>query len=110
VLYECRNGDLQAHQCEVATLCAELAELLECCGQPAAAQDLQNEVERVIQATAANYSSMYQDVASGRRTEISYLLGYACQAAARHQLSLPHLQQLQVRLVQRLSARGLPSD
>ncbi|NWD27118.1 putative 2-dehydropantoate 2-reductase [Pseudomonas yamanorum] len=110
VLHECRNGDLQAHQCEVATLCAELAELLECCGQPAAAQDLQNEVERVIQATAANYSSMYQDVASGRRTEISYLLGYACQAAARHQLSLPHLQQLQVRLVQRLSARGLPSD
>ncbi|MCK1787922.1 hypothetical protein L9Z73_27440, partial [Pseudomonas sp. TNT11] len=41
------------HQCEVATLCAELAELLECCGQPAAAQDLHTEVERVIQATAA---------------------------------------------------------
>jgi 2-dehydropantoate 2-reductase len=110
VLYECRNGELQAHRCEVATLCAELADLLECCGQPAAAQDLQSEVERVIQATAANYSSMYQDVASARRTEISYLLGYACQAAARHQLTLPHLQQLQARLVQRLSARGLPSD
>ncbi|MDP9031148.1 MAG: putative 2-dehydropantoate 2-reductase, partial [Pseudomonadota bacterium] len=29
VLYQCRNGELQAHQCEVATLCAELAELLE---------------------------------------------------------------------------------
>jgi hypothetical protein len=41
----------------------ELAELLECCGQPAAA-DLQHEVERVIHATAANYSSMYQDVAN----------------------------------------------
>jgi 2-dehydropantoate 2-reductase len=27
---------------------------------------------------------MYQDVANARRTEISYLLGYACQAAARH--------------------------
>ncbi|NVZ16966.1 MULTISPECIES: putative 2-dehydropantoate 2-reductase [unclassified Pseudomonas] len=110
VLYQCRNGELQAHQCEVATLCAELAELLECCGQPAAAQDLQSEVERVIQATAANYSSMYQDVANARRTEISYLLGYACQAAARHQLTLPHLQQLQARLVRQLSARGLPSD
>ncbi|MBT1270298.1 putative 2-dehydropantoate 2-reductase [Pseudomonas sp. VS38] len=110
VLYQCRNGELQAHQCEVATLCAELADLLECCGQPAAAEDLHSEVERVIQATAANYSSMYQDVASARRTEISYLLGYACQAAARHQLSLPHLQQLQARLVRQLSARGLPSD
>ncbi|QLG94819.1 putative 2-dehydropantoate 2-reductase [Pseudomonas yamanorum] len=110
VLHQCRNGDLQTHHCEVATLCLELAELLECCGQPAAAQDLQSEVERVIQATAANYSSMYQDVANARRTEISYLLGYACQAAARHQLSLPHLQQLQARLVNHLIARGLPRD
>ena len=110
VLYQCRNGGLQAHRCEVATLCAELAELLECCGQPAAAEDLHSEVERVIQATAANYSSMYQDVASARRTEISYLLGYACLAAARHQLILPHLQQLQARLVEHLRARGLASD
>ena len=110
VLYQCRNGGLQAHACEVATLCAELAELLECCGQPAAAQDLHSEVQRVIQATAANYSSMHQDVVNHRRTEISYLLGYACQAAARHQLVLPHLQQLQARLVEYLRARGLASD
>ncbi|MEA3168416.1 putative 2-dehydropantoate 2-reductase [Pseudomonas fluorescens] len=110
VLYQCRNGGLQAHQCEVATLCAELAELLECCGQPAAAEDLHSEVQRVIQATAANYSSMYQDVANARRTEISYLLGYACLAAARHQLVLPHLQQVQARLVDYLQARGLASD
>ncbi|WP_395610761.1 putative 2-dehydropantoate 2-reductase [Pseudomonas sp. B22129] len=110
VLYQCRNGGLQAHQCEVATLCAELAELLECCGQPAAAEALHSEVERVIQATAANYSSMYQDVANARRTEISYLLGYACQAAARHQLVLPHLQQVQARLIAFLAARGLASD
>lgn len=110
VLHQCRNGELKTHHCEVATLCLELADLLECCGQPAAAQDLQSEVERVIQATAANYSSMYQDVANARRTEISYLLGYACQAAARHQLNLPHLHQLQVRLENHLIARGLPSD
>jgi 2-dehydropantoate 2-reductase len=110
VLYQCRNGELQKHQCEVATLCAELGELLECCGQPAAAQDLQAEVERVIHATAANYSSMYQDVANARRTEISYLLGYACQAATRHQLTLPHLQQLQQRLIDQLVVRRLPRD
>ncbi|MFB3306421.1 putative 2-dehydropantoate 2-reductase [Pseudomonas sp. AMR01] len=109
VLYQCRNGGLQDHHCEVATLCAELTELLERCGQPAAAEDLHSEVQRVIHATAANYSSMYQDVANARRTEISYLLGYACQAAARHQLVLPHLQQLHARLVDYLSARGLAS-
>ena len=110
VLHDCRNGGLQQHQCEVATLCSELALLLEHCGQPAAAQDLQQEVERVILATAANYSSMYQDVANQRRTEISYLLGHACEVAARHQLVLPHLNQLQQRLMAHLRTRGLPSD
>ena len=110
VLHDCRNGGLLQHHCEVATLCAELTELLERCGQPAAAQDLQHEVERVIQATAANYSSMYQDVANGRRTEISYLLGHACNVASRHQLTLPHLNQVQQRLIKHLRTRGLPSD
>ncbi|MHC8318124.1 putative 2-dehydropantoate 2-reductase [Pseudomonas sp. LB3P31] len=110
VLHKCRNGGLQEHRCEVATLCVELTELLERCGQPAAAEDLQQEVERVIHATAANYSSMYQDVANQRRTEISYLLGHACKVADRHQLNLPHLNQLQQRLISHLHSLGLPSD
>ena len=110
VLHDCRNGGLQQHHCEVATLCAELTELLERCGQPAAAEHLQQEVERVIQATAANYSSMYQDVAHQRRTEISYLLGHVCKVAARHQLNLPHLNQLEARLIAHLHSLGLPSD
>ena len=63
---------------------------------------------RVIQATAANYSSMYQDVAHGRRTEISYLLGHACATATRHRLSLPHLDRLHTRLKTYLQQRGLP--
>ena len=110
VLHHCKNGGLQAHHCEVATLCAELTDLLEHCGQPAAAEDLPTEVERVIQATAANYSSMYQDVANGRRTEISYLLGYACKVAQRHGLTVPHLEQLRQRLIAHLDNLGLPGD
>lgn len=110
VLHDCRNGGLMQHHCEVATLCAELSELLQRCGQPAAAEDLHNDVLRVIQATAANYSSMYQDVAQGRRTEISYLLGHACATAERHHCVVPHLQQLKVRLAQRLTDKGLPTD
>lgn len=110
VLHHCKNGGLQAHHCEVATLCAELTDLLERCGQPAAAEDLPTEVERVIQATAANYSSMYQDVANGRRTEISYLLGYACKVAQRHGLTVPHLEQLRQRLIAHLDNLGLPGD
>jgi 2-dehydropantoate 2-reductase len=110
VLHDCRNGDLREHPAEVATLCAELSELLQRCGQPAAAQQLHEEVQRVIEATAANYSSMHQDVAQGRRTEIAYLLGHACAAARRHDLHLPHLQHLQQRLLAHLGARGLPLD
>ncbi len=108
VLHDCRNGGLQAHASEVATLCSELAHLLDACGQAAAAEGLQAEVERIIAATAANYSSMYQDVARGRRTEIAYLLGHACREGQRHGLALPHLQALDCRLRAHLAARGLP--
>lgn len=110
VLHDCRNGGLREHPAEVASLCAELTLLLQTCGQPAAAEHLHEEVLRVIDATAANYSSMHQDVSQGRRTEIRYLLGYACAAAERHELHLPHLQHLQQRLLDHLGARGLPLD
>lgn len=108
VLHDCRNGGLAEHPAEVAILCAELGELLEGCGQPAAAEHLHEDVQRVIQATAANHSSMHQDVAAGRRTEVAYLLGRACSVAERHGLHLPHLQALQQRLLAHLAARGLP--
>lgn len=110
VLYDCRNGELAAHSLEVASLCSELVALLQGCGQAAAAEHLHEDVLRVIDATAANYSSMHQDVAQGRRTELSYLLGYACAAARRQQLHLPQLEQLQQRLIKHLRERGLPLD
>lgn len=106
VLYDCPNGDLLDHPCEVATLCAELALVLEHCGQAEAARDLHDEVLRVIKATAGNYSSMHQDVAQGRRTEIDYLLGYMCDVASRHRCNVPHLHLLQGRLVEFLRRQG----
>ena len=110
VLHDCHNGGLLGHLTEVSGLCLELAELLRRCGQPQAAEDLDEEVQRVILATAANYSSMYQDVRHGRRTEVHYLLGHACRSALRHGVAVPQLERLQRRLVDSLKARGLPSD
>lgn len=110
VLHDCRNGGLQAHDVEVNTLCAELSALLEHCGQAEAAIDLATEVHRVIQATANNYSSMHQDVSQGRRTEISYLLGYACTAARNRSFAVPCLQVLHQRLSEHLRQRGLPCN
>lgn len=110
VLHDCQNGGLLGHLAEVDQLCDELADLLRRCGQPEAAHDLHEEVQRVILATAANYSSMYQDVRHGRRTEVHYLLGHACRTANRHDLAVPALERLQRRLVDNLQARGLRSD
>ncbi|MBA1188859.1 putative 2-dehydropantoate 2-reductase [Pseudomonas entomophila] len=110
VLLECRNGGLRQHADEVAALCEALTALLERCGQSEAARGLLQAVEQVIDATAANYSSMYQDVLHGRRTEHRYLLGYACQQARHHGLQLPGLERLHRRLVDTLTARGLPID
>jgi 2-dehydropantoate 2-reductase len=109
VLHDCRNGELRNYPREVAQLCRELAELLQTCGQAEAASDLQREVLRIISATAANYSSMQQDVSRQQRTEISYLLGYACAQARQHGLQLPHLLALQNALIAHLQALGLPS-
>ena len=108
VLHDCRNGDLRDWPEEVAGLCVELAELLRRAGQADAAVDLHGDVLRVLEGTAANYSSMHQDVTQGRRTEISYLLGHACDEAARLQLALPRLNDLLRRLREFLAARGLP--
>lgn len=108
VLHGCRNGELLRHHGEVDALCTELVQLLLGNGQAEAARDLHDDVWQVIEATAANYSSMYQDVASGRRTEISYLLGYACAAAEHAALQLPHLKSVHQRLLGHLDRHGLP--
>ncbi|MFG0382964.1 putative 2-dehydropantoate 2-reductase [Pseudomonas sp. zbq_18] len=108
VLHGCQNGGLRDFPEEVANLCRELSELLLRAGQPEAASGLHEQVQGVIEHTAANYSSMYQDVQAGRRTEISFLLGYACHEGERLGLSLPHLKGLQQRLLAALQARGLP--
>lgn len=110
VLHDCRNGGLLAVDDEVTAVCDELTQVLQGCGQSRAAAGLHAQVNQVIEATAANYSSMYQDVAQGRRTEISYLLGYLCEAAARHGCDASCLNRLRERLTDCLIGKGVPSD
>ncbi len=110
VLHDCRNGGLLERFGEVQAITRELAQLLVASDQHAAAEGLEDEVLRVIRATANNFSSMHQDVSRGRRTEIRYLLGYACRRAAIQCLELPRLQDLHARLQAELTRRGLPTD
>src|SRR5690606_37211740 len=110
VAHRRRHGELRAHPQALDALCDELAALLVANGYPELAAGLAEDVRRVIEATAANYSSMYQDVHAGRRTEITYLLGHACSTAALIGLKVPHLDGLHRRLQTLLDRRGLPRD
>lgn len=110
VLHQCSNGDLRTRPQDWHPLCDELCQLLRGVGYPQAAEALADEVQRVLEATASNYSSMYQDVARRQRTEIAYLSGYAEKTAQRLGLQLPRLQQIHQQLSQALHARGLPTD
>jgi 2-dehydropantoate 2-reductase len=110
VLHQCRNGELQSQAAPIAALCKELEAVLLALGQPEAAHDLPGSVEAVITATAANYSSMYQDVAAGRRTEVGYLLGYVCSEARQQRIATPALDALHKALLAALHAKGLPTD
>lgn len=110
VLHDCRNGELSAHPQVLDALCGELAALLVANGYPELAAGLAGDIQRVIQATAANYSSMHQDVQAGRRTEIAFLLGHACRTGLRLGLELPQLNELHQRLQAVLVSRGLPRD
>lgn len=88
-LWNCPNGELKNHQQLVATLCAEVASVVEREGLHTSADDLRYYVEQVIESTAENISSMLQDVRAQRHTEIDYITGYLLKRARAHGISVP---------------------
>ncbi|CAM4320595.1 2-dehydropantoate 2-reductase [Vibrio agarivorans] len=56
--------------------------------------ELQNKVDDVVRLTANNLSSMQQDIAHHRRSEIDFITGYLLSRARAHQLELPYNQAL----------------
>lgn len=105
-VYGCRNGELAErpdYRQALGALCAEIE-------QVALAQDivlfegpLSEQALRVARATAANYSSMLQDIRHGRRTEIEQITGYLCAEAERLGIATPRNRELLDR-IRRLQA------
>lgn len=89
VEYDCRNGDLHAHLTEITALCTEIAWVMEREGMHIACDSLIDNVLNVIESTAANVSSMRQDVLAQRRTEIDYITGYLLRRARAHGIAVP---------------------
>lgn len=108
VIYDCCNGELARYPAQVNTLCHELQQLLAKTGQSAAAKELQQHIWAVIEKTAANSSSMRQDVLNKRRTEISYITGFACTQSSTLECRTPALHALHAQLQDVLHRHGLP--
>ncbi|WP_345873659.1 2-dehydropantoate 2-reductase [Shewanella algae] len=90
-IHRVNNGALAAPEFE-GTICAILDELLQVAKQEGIAltfDALHARVKEVIRLTAANSSSMYQDLKHGRKTEIDYINGYLQQHAEQYGLTLP---------------------
>ncbi|WP_308160217.1 ketopantoate reductase family protein [Arsukibacterium indicum] len=90
-LENCRNGQLSDPQYlpQITALVSEVCQVATALGYPMQPASTLTEVYRVIAATAGNFSSMQQDVAAGRQTEINAISGYICQQAAQLQLAVP---------------------
>lgn len=109
VIYNCQNGALINYASQVNTLCDELQLLLCSAGQDKAAARLHQQVWAVIEKTAVNSSSMRQDALQQRRTEISYITGFACLQSRALGCQTPALAALHGQLQGTLHALGLPT-
>lgn len=75
-----KNGELAKpdYQQQISRLCEEIKALMQR-KNIAGWQQIDAVVESVIESTANNYSSMHQDIAHKRATEIDYISGYLVQ-------------------------------
>ncbi|MCC4265030.1 2-dehydropantoate 2-reductase [Oceanimonas baumannii] len=89
-----RNGQLaEPRFADVLTqLCEEVHSVLSRLGETDTPEQYQRRLNSVIELTATNYSSMHQDLAHGRPTEIDYITGYLLKHAG--DLPVPVCQQL----------------
>lgn len=108
VILDCHNGALLSQNKRLRPLIQELAALLSVNGLPISTDVLHEEILDVCRRTAENSSSMRQDAAAGRRTELTPILGFACTAARQAGLAIPHLQALLNQTRKVLQTRGLP--
>lgn len=96
-LRERRNGELP-NEPDIGTLvhalCAEIDMVANAAGVQLRAEELARASFEVMYGTAANQSSMWQDLQHRRRTEIDFINGYVVAEAARRHIPCPANQSL----------------
>jgi len=96
-IHNCRNGELLTNKAWLAqalAVCDEFAAVANGRGMPDIGAQAREIALAVMASTAANQSSMLQDIQQGRETEIDYITGWLCTEAQRLQLPCPHNQAL----------------
>lgn len=90
-LNQCQNGELLKVQYSniIERLIDEISAVMIAENLQVEKTALLKSVIQVMQATAKNHSSMKQDIALQRRTEIDYITGYLCKVAEQHQIAVP---------------------
>lgn len=102
-----KNGELAQpeYQQQIRQLCAETAALMQR-KNISGWQHIDAVVEGVINNTADNYSSMHQDIAHHRATEIDYINGYLVQQGQEAGLEMAAHQNLWLRVKALATSQG----
>lgn len=90
-LHNCTNGELAGPHLspQVLGLCEEIACISAAAGFVITPAQLHQQVSEVIAGTAANRSSMLQDIIAKRRTEIDYITGHLVAVGRSHGIAAP---------------------
>ena len=99
-LHQCLNGALLDYQYteQIQIIIAEICAVMQSEKIVITEQDLFDRVINVVKATANNHSSMQQDIAHQRCTEIDYINGYLCRIARQQKINVPVNQNLYSRI------------
>ncbi|MFT6988498.1 MAG: 2-dehydropantoate 2-reductase [Paraglaciecola sp.] len=102
-IHNIKNGGLadKKYHASISNICGEIAILMKTLNYSVTRDELIENVQQVITATANNYSSMHQDLKFKRQTEIEFINGYVTYKAAGLNVKVPHNQRLVEQIRQR---------
>lgn len=90
-IHQCLNGELSEEKFRptLDAVIDELVSVMQAEKIPVDRNQLATTIDNVISATAANKSSMHQDIFYRRQTEIDFITGYVVHKAQQHGISVP---------------------
>jgi len=95
-LHDCRNGELALPQFsqQLDAITQEVSQLATALKLDLPFHTLRNTIDQVINKTANNFSSMHQDVANKRITEIDYINGFVVKQGKELGIATPHNEEM----------------